>query len=139
MHGDMQIDLRYTMTMIIHVAQDTAGCHFCHFRAPQNLDNSDSIVRRAKERAAATHQLQLGTPYTIQWHGRGGARLEDVERMANNGLRYSAPPSIMILHLGTNNIGQMDACSCRAAIKTALSTLRARMPQALCGLRSSPA
>ena len=90
----------------------------------------DSIVRRAKERATATRQLQLGTPYAIRWHGQGGARLEDVEKMVDNRLRFSAPPSIVILHLGTNNIGQLDACSCRAAIKTALGTLRARMPQA---------
>ena len=91
----------------------------------------DSIVRRAKERVAATGRFQLGSHQTIQWHGRGGARLEDVERMVDNGLMFSAPPSIVVLHLGTNNIGQIDACSCRAAIKTALDTLRARMPHAL--------
>ena len=31
-------------------------------------------MRRAKERAAATHRLQLGTLYTIQWHGQGGRK-----------------------------------------------------------------
>ena len=51
--------------------------------------------------------------------------------MVDNRLMFSAPPSTVVLHLGTNNIGQMDACSCRAAVKTALGTLRVRMPQAL--------
>ncbi|XP_071481802.1 uncharacterized protein [Diadema antillarum] len=117
-----------------YVTCSTRYCRLSYFVIsghPNIWIMGDSIVRRAKERAAATRQLQLGTPYTIQWHGQGGARLKDVERMVNNGLRYSAPPSIVVLHLGTNNIGQMDACSCRAAIRTALSTLRARMPQAL--------
>ena len=60
---------------------------------PQIWIVGDSIVRRAKERAAATSRLQLGTPYTIQWHGQGGARLEDVERMVDNctGLCFLLP------------------------------------------------
>ena len=118
----------------IYIICSTRYCGLSYFVIsghPQIWILGDSIERRAKERAAATHRLQLGTPYTIQWHGQGGARIEDVERMVDNRLMFSAPPSLVVLHLGTNNIGQMDACSCRAAIKTALGTLRVRMPQAL--------
>ena len=127
----------------IYIICSTSYCGLSYFVIsghPQIWILGDSIVRRAKERAAATRRLQLGTPYTIQWHGQGGARLEDVERMVDNRLMFSAPPSLVVLHLGTNNIGQMDACSCRAAIKTALGTLRVRMPKLLsCGPQSSPA
>ena len=118
----------------MYVIWRTRYCRLSYFVIsghPQIWIVGDSIVRRAKERAAATGRLQLGTPYTIQWHGQGGARHEDRGRMVDNRLMRSAPPLIVVLHLGTNNIGQIDACSCRAAIKTALDTLRARMPQAL--------
>lgn len=89
----------------------------------------DSIVRRAKERATAQNRLHLGAEKgAVQWHGQGGATLHDLPRMVTNRLNYNAPPALAIVHLGTNDLGQRDACRCRIAIDTAIQTLRARMP-----------
>ena len=65
----------------IYIICSTRYCGLSYFVIsghPQIWIVGDSIVRI--ERAAATRRLQLGTPYTIQWHGQGGARLEDVEK-----------------------------------------------------------
>ena len=89
----------------------------------------DSLVRRAKERASRRNYLHLGEANTlVRWHGQGGATLHDLPRMVSNRLRCNAPPALTIVHLGTNDIGQHDACQCRLAIDAALQDLRARMP-----------
>lgn len=67
---------------------------------------------------------------TVQWHGQGGATLQDLPRLVENRLRYNQrAPALVIVHLGTNNLGLNDACQCRIAIDMALQILRTAMPR----------
>ena len=64
---------------------------------------------------------------TVQWHGQGGVMLQDLPRLVENRLRYNRrAPALVIVHLGTNNLGLNDACQCRIAIDMALQ--RTAMP-----------
>ncbi|XP_030842494.1 uncharacterized protein LOC115924473 [Strongylocentrotus purpuratus] len=91
----------------------------------------DSLVRRAKQRANMLNHQDLGRARgTVQWHGQGGATLQDLPRLVENRLRYNQrAPALVIVHLGTNNLGLNDACQCRIAIDMALQILRTAMPR----------
>ena len=54
--------------------------------------------------------------------------LQDLPRMVSNRLRSNAPPALVIIHLGSNNIGQHNACECRMEIDAAIQDIRLRVP-----------
>ena len=68
----------------------------------------DSHVRRAAVVARQDGDFNLGlgaVGITIWWKGKSGAHLQDLESMLISELSSSAPPDILIVHLGSNDFG----------------------------------
>ena len=66
----------------------------------------DSIVRRARR--------QLDVPVRIYWKGKGGAGVCDLPDLLHS---MRAPqPDIIIVHIGTNDLGRTDMFSIRQRI-----------------------
>ena len=89
----------------------------------------DSIIRRAKNRADITGTAELGTTSTeILWLGQGGALLRDFPHRLQSLLQTYAPPSRLIIHLGSNDIGRFEARLGREAVKSCFAALRLALP-----------
>ena len=54
--------------------------------------------------------------HDFQWHGRGGARVEDLWMFVDNKLRSGRRTTVVILHFGIDNIDQSEVAKCREAI-----------------------
>ena len=80
----------------------------------------DCIIRRARDRASTTRLWQLGTQHDFQWHGQGGARVEDLGRFVDNEMRSGLHPTVVIPQSGIDNIGQSEAAKCREVYKKIL-------------------
>ena len=92
----------------------------------------DSLIRRARDRALATHSTTLGTSSAdVHWFGRGGALLQGFSKDLKRLLQANPPPSMLILHLGSNDIGRFEAKLCRDAIVAGISTIRSWLPHCL--------
>lgn len=90
----------------------------------------DSLVRQARERVLHCNFQDLGRPRgSIQRWGQGGASLQDLKHMIENRLYGGQQtPRMIIIYLGTINIGRDDACRCRLEIDHALQALRSKLP-----------
>ena len=82
----------------------------------------DSFVRRAKERACASGKLNLGLSQSVvTWMGTGGATLQDFPHELQCRAQYTSPPDMIIIHLGSNDLGKWPAKQCRQAIERAMA------------------
>ncbi|XP_038056044.1 uncharacterized protein LOC119728036 [Patiria miniata] len=91
----------------------------------------DSLVRRANERASSTGKQNLGLSQSVvTWMGKGGATLQDFPSELQRRTRRSLPPDMIIIHLGSNDLGKCPAKECRQAIETAIRSSREMFPQA---------
>lgn len=89
----------------------------------------DSFVRRAGERASWTGNHNLGVNASeVKWFGRGGLTLHEFPRALQDLLRYNPAPTIMIIHVGSNDLGRYGAKQCRQALDDALTTARELLP-----------
>ena len=86
----------------------------------------DSLVRRAGERAFATRHNSLGTAHHdhVKWLRRGGLRMHEVPRMLQEHLRSNPVPTMLIIHAGSNDLGQYSARQCRQAVYDILGSAR---------------
>ena len=81
----------------------------------------DSLVRWA------TGDLKFDDNIEVQWEGKSGAGLGDILTMLSG--RKMADPSVLILHIGTNDLVCIDEFSMRQRILLLLNTCTRRFPQ----------
>ena len=81
----------------------------------------DSLVRWA------TGDLKFDDNIEVQWEGKSGAGLGDILMMLSG--RKMADPSVLILHIGTNDLVHIDEFSMRQRILLLLNTCTRRFPQ----------
>lgn len=91
----------------------------------------DSLVRRAGEYATSRGKRDLGTERDTQvrWFGRGGLELHNIPRSLQDLLRHHATPNLIILHVGSNNIGKHPVKLCRQAVEEVLLSTRQLLPE----------
>ena len=82
----------------------------------------DSIVRRAN-----TYAVKEGfkiTEKTIWWCGKSGMRWEDLLQTIQLQMLHHRPPSILLIHLGGNNIHNTKITKLMSSIKKDLQYIR---------------
>nr|XP_054760687.1 uncharacterized protein LOC129266955 [Lytechinus pictus] len=88
----------------------------------------DSFIRRAQERPVTTGNHNLGLEgYEVYWWGRGGTTLRNYPSDLQERLRYSPIPTLIVIHVGSNDLGRYTA-QCRQAVDDALNSTRALLP-----------
>lgn len=61
--------------------------------------------------------------------GRGGLELHNIPRSRQDLLRHHATPNLIILHVGSNNIGKHPVKLCRQAVEEVLLSTRQLLPE----------
>ena len=83
----------------------------------------DSIVRRAR--------TQFHLPVNVLWNGKGGAGVCDISNLLTQLDAKGPPPTMLILHAGTNDLVAVDEFALRRRVSVLLSDCATRYPNAI--------
>ena len=72
----------------------------------------------------------VGVGPRVRWNGKGGARLPDLTQLLADLASSGPPPRVIVVHLGTNDLGFADAFSLRQRIRIFMSECLANYPMA---------
>ncbi|XP_042311051.1 uncharacterized protein LOC121924050 isoform X1 [Sceloporus undulatus] len=95
----------------------------------------NSVILTAKERAQSNpHGLQLGIPDSkayVYWHGMQAMKWEQLLPALHETYRLRSPPSVIIIHLGEDDLLPEDNISLIMSMKNDLGILRRAFPDAV--------
>ncbi len=66
----------------------------------------------------------------MRWNGKGGAHLSDANPLLSDLAMSGPPPGLIIVHLGTNDLVQLDAFCLRQSVRIFMSECSVQFPRA---------
>lgn len=88
----------------------------------------DSYIRRASERARVSMGKNLHLPADITWSGVGGLRWGSFKSRLDSLLRSRPAPDMIVLHVGGNDLGQIQGTKLVNQMKQYLGQMHERYP-----------
>ena len=80
----------------------------------------DSLVRWAENRAQQRNQLNLQIPdINVIWDGHPSLRVQGLQAAIQHGILQGNKPSIIVVHVGGNNISSSNICQISQILKRA--------------------